>query len=595
MSGLVAATHADELGWHVSETGLSAPIQPAAGALEGTMAEFVTLEQLAGKSLTTDEIACELSRYSLDAVLIAIAGVLHGLFRHPEGMKVAERDLVDLLPPPLQQRFRALPVSSPATDRVITSPQAMLNLAKIALTRHEPADGQLVSMPFAAILVLGVAMASHLERDMLEVEAYWDQPADLFVYMFANHNLYSNEDDAAQIARARSLEHLRHEIDPERSRLYDEVFRSVTSASPKAARLIASSFWVGSQSGPILSAEYGSNAVVSAEERTAAIATVATDPATLKSLIEAEHKRLGAKAGELKGWAFNSFRQYPVVRLSDGRYLIIHPGFLVDHMFDFDYDRSVVWSFPEDEDRSRFRTFRGSAHERLVGMSVDAIFPSSPLLSKRVWTDEELKALWNGRHCDFLIDGGSAILLIEVVSHPLNEKAVAGVSLQAVDDEIQTMVISKARQLDESVKALLAHEENMLGAVSVASERAIVPLVVATSGFPWNLMSSRVVWRQLEAGGLLQQNRVKPLMVLDLKGVEAMESLAEEGNGVADMILRGIDAGHAGIGFEHLVIRQGASLRRPRRLDAWWPDEFRDMAEGFGFDPNDLYRPPEWG
>ncbi len=87
------------------------------------MAEFVTLEQLVGKSYTIDEIACELSRYSLDAVLIAIAGVLHGLFRHPEGMKVAEQELVDLLPPPLQQRFRALPVTGPATERVLTTPQ----------------------------------------------------------------------------------------------------------------------------------------------------------------------------------------------------------------------------------------------------------------------------------------------------------------------------------------------------------------------------------------------------------------------------------------------------------------------------------------
>jgi hypothetical protein len=570
--------------------GLSAPIRPTSFALEGTIAVFVTSEELLGRSFTIDEITEGLSNYTLDAVLIAIAQIMHLLFRHSGGMKAGERELLTLLPPGLQQRFHAIPASDPVTERVLTAPQVMLNLAKIVLIRHEPSEAQQSEMPLSSILIYGVAMASHLERDMLEEGPYWEHPSDLFVYMFANHNLNANDDDAAQIARLRELEQLRKEDDPEKSAMYDEVYRALTGTSPKTARVIASSFWAGSQTGSLLAENFGYIALIPEAERLAAIDTFAADAATMKKEIFAEHQRLGALPEELKSWAFNAFRQFPVLRLSDGRYLVMHPRFLVDHIFDFDYDLRVVWSYSDKDDRQRFRTFRGSAHERLVGMSIEATFPSSPLLSRRVWTDEELKELWSGRRCDFLVDGGSAILLIEVISHPLNELAVSGVSLAAVDEEIQTMVISKADQLDQSATALLESEESMLGPTSFG--RPIIPIVVATSGFPWNVSSSSVIWRQLRAKGLLQQGRVKSLMVLDIKGVEAMESLAELGHSVADVILRGIDLGDAGLGFDHLVLRQGIELRRPKRLDAWWPDEFRDMAEGFGIDPGDLHGPP---
>lgn len=588
---LVAAMQAGQLNWPVSELGLTAPIRPTSFALDGTIAEFVTIEQLLGRSCTIDEIIEGLNNYTLDAVLIAIAQIMHLLFRHQGGVKAAERELLTLLPPALVQRFHALPVSNPVTARVLTTPQAMLNLAKIVLTRHEPSEAQQDLLPLPSIVIYGVAMASHLERDMLEEEPYWEHPSDLFVYMFANHSLNACDDDAAQIARLRALEQLRKEDDPGKSAMYDEVYCTLTGTSPKTARVIAFSFWVGSQTGPLLGEAYGFNALIPERERLAAIATFAADAVTMRKEFVAEHKRLGVGPEKLKSWAFNAFRQFPVVRLSDGRYLVMHPRFLVDHNFDFDYDLRVVWSYSEEEDRQRFRTFRGSAHERLVGMSIEATFPSSPLLSQRVWTDIELKKLWSGRRCDFLVDGGNAILLFEVNSHPLNELAVSGVSLAAVDEEIQTMVICKAVQLDKSVTALLESEESMLGPTSFG--RPIIPIVVATSGFPWNVSSSTVIWRQLQSKGLLQQGRVKPLMVLDIKGIEAMESLAEQGHSAADVILRGIDVGDAGVGFDHLVFRQIIELRRPKRLDAWWPDEFRDMAEGFGFNPDDPQGPSD--
>ncbi len=588
---IVAAMHAGQLNWPVSELGLSAPIRPTSSALDGTIAEFVTIEQLLGRSCTIDEIIEGLNNYTLDAVLVGIAQIMHLLFRHPGGMKAAERELLTLLPSALVQHFHALPESTPVAERVLTAPQAMLNLAKIALTRHEPSEAQQDWLPLPSIVIYGVAMASHLERDMLDEVPYWEHPSDLFVYMFANHNLNANDDDAAQIARVRALEQLRKDDDPQRSAMYDEVYCSLTGTSPKTARVIATSFWAGSQTGPLLGADYGFNALIPEVERLAAIATFAADAVRMKKEIVAEHKRIGAGPGDLKSWAFNAFRKFPVVCLSDGRYLVMHPRFLVDHIFDYDYDLRVIWSYPEDEDRQRFRTFRGRAHERLVGMSIEATFSSSPLLSRRVWTDNELKKLWSGRRCDFLVDGGSAILLIEVISHPLNELAVSGVSLAAVDEEIQTMVISKADQLDSSVTALLEIDESMLGSTSFG--RPIIPIVVATSGFPWNVSSSSVIWRQLKSKGLLQQGRVKSLMVLDIKGVEAMESLAEQGHLVADVILRGIDVGDAGLGFDHLIHRQGVELRRPKRLDTWWPDEFRDMAEGFEFNPDDLHGPPD--
>ena len=520
---LVAAMLAGQLNWPTSELGLSAPIRPTSLTLDGTMAEFVTFEQMFGRSSTIDEIIQGLNNYTLDAILIAIARILHLLFRHSGGMKAAERELVTLLPSVLEQGYYALPESNPIVERVLISPQAMLNLAKVALTRHEPSEAQQDWLPPLSIVIYGIAMASHLERDILEEKPYWGQSSDLFVYMFANHIFNADDDDAAQIARLRELEQLRKEDDYEKSAMYDEVYRTLTGASPKTARVIASSFWVGSQADPLLAETYGFNAQIPEAERLAAIATFAADTAMMKQKIVAEHKRIGAGPEELKSWAFNTFRQFPVVRLSDGRYLVMHPRFLVDHIFDFDYDLRVTWSYNNENDRQRFWTFRGDAHERLVGKSIEAAFPSSPNLSRRVWTNSELKKLWRGRRCDFLVDGGNAVLLIEVISRRMSELAVSGVSLIAVDKEIQTMVIDKAVQLDKSVTALLESEASMLGSASFV--RPIIPIIVATSGFPWNVSSSSVIWRQLKAKGLMQQGRVKPLMVLDIKGVEAMESL----------------------------------------------------------------------
>ena len=113
----------------------------------------------------------------------------------------------------------------------------------------------------------------------------------------------------------------------------------------------------------------------------------------------------------------------------------MHPRFLVDHIFDFDYDLRVVWSYSDKDDRWKwFRTFRGSAHERLVGMSIEATFPSSPLLSRRVWTDEELKELWKRTTVRLPRRRRKRHLAHRSNFAPPNQLAVSGVSLAAVDE-----------------------------------------------------------------------------------------------------------------------------------------------------------------
>lgn len=591
LDSLVGAAQSGILQWPISEVGLSAPVRPTALALENTMAEFVTLEQMVGKSASLDEIVAALRRFTLDAVLIGCAQVLHGLFRHPMGMKAAEHELAGDLPPTWQPRFQRLAaLADRGVDSVVATPQAMLSLAKLAILTHEPKHDQQTSVALSVTLALGIAISSHLERDMVETEEYWGQQADLLVYMFANHYLCVHSDDAAQIARARLLETLRREVDPDLSNEYDIVFRNATGSSPAAARVMASSLWAGTQTGPLLGESFGSNAIFSHEEREAAIATACADAQTLKAEIALEHQRLGKSSKPIVSWAFNTFRKFPVVNLADGRRLVLHPGFLVDHIFDFDYDRRVQYSLPPER-QERFRTFRGESHERLVESSLRATFPSP--LAKSIWVDKELGAIWKERHCDFLIDSGTAILLIEVTSHPITERAIAGISIHALDKELETMIMCKARQLDQSLSSLLLHEDEMLGANSSTLSRPIIPMIVATSGFPWNLMTARSVRARLKAESLLEGSRVMPLTVSTLDGIEAMESVAEAGKDVTQVILRGLRGGDTEVGFDHLLFRQGEELRRPMRLDQWWPNEFRDMAESFGFDPNDLCSMPD--
>lgn len=283
------------------------------------------------------------------------------------------------------------------------------------------------------------------------------------------------------------------------------------------------------------------------------------------------------------GWNRAPFEMRPFLRLASDHLLLWSPGALTAWMTDGVYHRF------HDEAKAAgrggdFRTFYGWLVEEYVRELLREVHPGRrPPGGGRV-LDEITYAMQRGdrRSPDAALDLGPDLVLFEVASGRLTLPTRLTGQLETVFDNLDNIVLGKARQLSRRIDDFRSGSLVYPG-VSVGHVERIWPVLVTGTGLLMNeALANRI---RDDLGDHLRQPRVQYLTILDLADLEQLCALVEQGHSVAELLRRKV-GGYAELDFRRMVhddphlnhtARSAGSERRIRNA-------FAMVGERFGLD-----------
>lgn len=182
------------------------------------------------------------------------------------------------------------------------------------------------------------------------------------------------------------------------------------------------------------------------------------------------------------------------------------------------------------DEAASFREAYGAMVEAMVEDSLRSIAPVDLGTQRTFFTEEDLAAAYGQvSRCDAVIDFGTEILLIEVVSGQLTVPTRVKGDLDQLEKDFKKLVLLKCEQLDNTARLLFADEEPLTGVPHRTRSLTCIPVLVVGGGFPLNALSTGYVESRLAAQGLLTDPRIQPLCIVDLEDIDHLEGLSERG------------------------------------------------------------------
>jgi hypothetical protein len=154
-----------------------------------------------------------------------------------------------------------------------------------------------------------------------------------------------------------------------------------------------------------------------------------------------------------------------------------------------------------------------------------------------IWDEHDQERIFGSdvKHADFVLVVGRNLLVVEVVSGQLTVGTRAKLDRQAFDSDIEKLFIKKARQLDETIgciergcAALLGHD--------LPEDWKVIPIIVAAFGFPFYNPVINHMDEVAAREGLLQSPRSEGFCILDLREIELLESVTDQGEDVGESL-----------------------------------------------------------
>lgn len=169
----------------------------------------------------------------------------------------------------------------------------------------------------------------------------------------------------------------------------------------------------------------------------------------------------------------------------------------------------------------------------------------------------------SSRTADIAIVDGVDLVLIEVEARRFSKAALLSSNPQEVLDELEMMVVSKARQLGQCIDALQRGDAPAeLPGVDLGTVERIWPVIVIEGGFPHTVMLREYLDNRL--GNALSQPCVQALSILSMADVERAAGFIEHGHRLAFTLRRWKHGSHRDNDFAFFCSTR-ESLRRPRR------------------------------
>jgi hypothetical protein len=138
---------------------------------------------------------------------------------------------------------------------------------------------------------------------------------------------------------------------------------------------------------------------------------------------------------------------------------------------------------------------------------------------------------------DVAIVDGSDLVLIEIEAHRFTKEALLSGDADQVLTELDTMIVDKARQIDQCITALRRSESPAtLPGTDMSEIERIWPVVVIEGG----IAQTSLLWEHLteRLTGALQQTGVQKLAVMTADELEAAAGFVEHGHHLAMLLHR---------------------------------------------------------
>jgi hypothetical protein len=308
---------------------------------------------------------------------------------------------------------------------------------------------------------------------------------------------------------------------------------------------------------------------MSTDVREAVLAQVATD---VDDLVQRFTQ------GAQSEWDLLAIQERPVVRLDNG--LLVLDGRLLTERFTTGLFWIVHDHLRDTEGDAERKSWTDAWGYMIEAMAEDDLKPHAPtllggapsVLDERGLSDafEKVAKSPKGKQrksADCLIDFGPVIGIFEVVSGRLVVATRVRGDRAAFGRDMEKIVLCKVRQLDATARDALSFPHALFGAGAVP--RPIQPVVVAGEDFPISPVVTRYVEDYRKAEGLLKGAMIRPLAVIDLGDLEALEGLAQEGHLICDLLLAWKNSDLSDMPLRNYLLEQypwRPELYRPARM-----------------------------
>jgi hypothetical protein len=248
-------------------------------------------------------------------------------------------------------------------------------------------------------------------------------------------------------------------------------------------------------------------------------------------------------AAARSSWDFTCFETMPVLELPEG-FLVLDESLLWDRAA-----AGLFWAVfdhlkASESDASALAWMKawGDIVEAAAGDILKHCALRALDGTVMMWDEDDLWAAYGADKavCDFVLDLGDYLVLFEVVSGRIKTPFRVDLSRAAFDEDIERLITRKARQLGSSARLLLEDESKLTGSRHPAPRR-IIPVLVAAMGIPhFEPVILHAREKAGEAGYVVDDARVEPLQVLDLRELEYLEGQAGAGQDAASVLRRWI-------------------------------------------------------
>ncbi|MFI6022352.1 hypothetical protein ACIBCP_32525 [Streptomyces sp. NPDC051287] len=576
--------------WNARSSGLWVPAASQEPAPIDLTAVFLTPEEIFGFQLPADYTQLQLQRLPLEGVLRFCALVLNALGVPGASAGVVDRQFADLLfKEPI--RGRVLNLLRDDSRRLLV-PQAFMLLARMAVEASPDtipegtSQGDVLGALFGLTQTMGVFPDSG-------PTVIGDRPGTLGREIIANQHFNHNWSVAGFLARyARRWLELpaEHQGEPGIVDL-SQAYLLCTGIRLESLAAVAGYLWMITTSGRFV-IEPGELAGldIPAEQVEAVLALISTDLTGMRQAVRSEQPEHRTE------WSFDPFQRWPVLRLPEGRLLILDPRHVLNRAFGWLPILDIKFPPPGHTKPAGHRKLAAQAESTLRHLS--EVYVSEVLhritgdegTTRRVYDDAELKAAYTAqgqRIADAAIDYPGTWIVVEVTTSQLRREAATAVPDESQIKDIDKL-IEELDQIDATIAALRRDEAALTG-TPAAGARRFLPLLVLPEGFPVNPVTLTVIRERARARGLLQAPDTDPVEIVDIEELEMIEGIQEESGPSMLDILRGKQSG----GLRNAAVRDhvlhGMRLRpaRPARQSDLMRAALKPLADAAPRPPQD--------
>jgi hypothetical protein len=224
------------------------------------------------------------------------------------------------------------------------------------------------------------------------------------------------------------------------------------------------------------------------------------------------------------------FDRRPLLRLTDGRMVVISPRALIGWLTDGFFHRASESARRRGNTTAgRFGDYTGRIAEAYAVEIMQSVFTSKPAVTVR--GDHEFEhPLGTRRTPDVIIAQRRDVVLIEVYSGRLTLPALID---GEVFRDIDTKVVGKARQLNDRINDLHDGHWNVESLATEKIER-IWPILIVPNGLPREPLLMDYLRSALADQPVLPMTQ--PLTLLNIGELETLAGLIEEGQDLVDIL-----------------------------------------------------------